>query len=113
MGALLVAHRDADRLRHRLGLLHRRALAARRDGARNWVLARDLEHPELWLETYHTPTWLDYIRHNKRATHADAAITERIRALHSGPERPRVRRMIERPTTTAGSLVSPKEAGDH
>ncbi len=96
-----------------LKVMAERGRIRRRDGARNWVLARDLEHPELWLETYHTPTWLDYIRHNKRATHADAAITERIRALHSGPERPRVRRMIERPTTTAGSLVSPKEAGDH
>ncbi len=96
-----------------LKVMAERGRIRRRDGARNWVLARDLEHPELWLETYHTPTWLDYIRHNKRATHAEAAITERIRALHSGPERPRVRRMIERPTTTAGSLVSPKEAGDH
>ncbi|MGP2493687.1 MFS transporter [Mesorhizobium sp. PUT5] len=96
-----------------LKVMAERGRIRRRDGARNWVLARDLEHPELWMESYHTPTWLDYIRHNKRATHADAAITERIRALHVGPERPRVRRMIERPTTVAGSLAPHKGAADH
>jgi MFS family permease len=76
-----------------------------RDGARNLVLARDLEHPEIWLDCYHTPTWLDYIRHNRRATYADVAITERIRALHAGQERPRVRRWIERPTSVATGVT--------
>jgi len=68
----------------------------RRDGARNWNLLHDLGEPELWLERYHTPTWLDYVRHNSRTTIADREITERIRALHRGDEPPRVRRMIER-----------------
>ncbi len=90
-----------------------RARVRRRDGARNWVLARDLEHPEIWMESYHTPTWLDYIRHNTRATHADAEITERIRALHSGIERPRVRRMIERPTNPVGYYGTPKPHEEH
>jgi len=68
----------------------------RRDGARNWNLLHDLGEPELWLERYHTPTWLDYVRHNSRTTIADREITERIRALHRGDEPPKVRRMIER-----------------
>ena len=85
----------------------------RRDGARNWVIARDLEHPDVWLETYHTPTWLDYIRHNTRITQADAAITERIRELHAGEERPRIRRWIERPTGAAAlATITPKEPAD-
>ncbi len=88
-------------------LMAERGRIRRRDGARNWTLARDLENPDIWIETYHTPTWLEYVRHNTRATHADAEITERIRALHSGPARPRVRRMIERPTT-AQAIVTPK-----
>ncbi len=83
-----------------LALMTERGRIRRRDGARNWVIARDLEHPDVWLETYHTSTWLDYIRHNTRITQADAAITERIRELHAGEERPRVRRWIERPTST-------------
>lgn len=91
-----------------MDIMAERGRIRRRDGARNWVLSRDLANPELWMETYHTPTWLDYIRHNTRATHADAVITERIRALHSGTERPRVRRMIERPTNAARTIVTPR-----
>jgi len=60
-----------------------------------------------------TPTWLEYIRHNGRATHADAVIGERIRALHSGSEPPHVRRMIERPTTAGTALVMAKGPIEH
>ncbi|SMD17381.1 MFS transporter [Rhizobium sp. RU36D] len=67
-----------------------------RDGARNWTLMRDLENPDIWTETYHTPTWLDYVRHNHRRTKADAENFDRLLALHQGPDRPRVHRMIER-----------------
>lgn len=95
-----------------LGLMTERSRIRRRDGARNWVLARDLENPALWMESYHTPTWLEYIRHNSRTTHADAINGERIRGLHSGSEPPHVRRMIERPTSTVTSL-SPKGPIDH
>lgn len=69
-----------------------------RDGARNWTLMRDLEQPELWTESYHVPTWADYVRHNQRRTKADVDVSERLLALHEGPEPPRVHRMIERQT---------------
>lgn len=75
----------------------------RRNGAREWTLMRDLENPELWVETYHTPTWHEYVRHNLRTTHSDAATWDRVRQLHAGTEPPRVRRMIERPTDWAAS----------
>lgn len=70
-----------------------------RDGARGWTLMRDLGEPELWIERYHVPTWLDYIRHNSRRTHADSANSDAIAALGKAPMR--VHRMIERRT---GSL---------
>jgi MFS family permease len=73
----------------------------RRDGANDWKLLRDLADPQIWIERYSTPTWLDYVRHNSRLTQEDAVIPERLRALHRGPDRPIVRRMIERQT---GSL---------
>jgi len=92
-----------------LALMTERGRIRRRDGARNWVIARDLEHPDVWLETYHTPTWLDYIRHNTRITQADAAITERIRELHVGPDQPRVRRWIERPTSTVTGVAKKRQ----
>jgi MFS family permease len=68
----------------------------RRDGARSWRLLRDLADPEVWIERYETPTWLDYVRHNSRMTHHDATISERLKALHQGSDGPTVRRMIER-----------------
>ncbi|MER8423808.1 MFS transporter [Mesorhizobium sp. M1403] len=96
-----------------LATMAERGRIRRRDGARNWTLARDLENPSIWIEHYHTPTWVEYIRHNRRATYADAVIGERIRALHSGNEPPRVRRMIERPTTAGTALVMPKGPIEH
>ncbi|RUX21452.1 MFS transporter [Mesorhizobium sp. M2A.F.Ca.ET.042.01.1.1] len=96
-----------------LATMAERGRIRRRDGARNWTLARDLENPGIWIEHYHTPTWVEYIRHNRRATHADAVVGERLRALHSGENPPRVRRMIERPTTAGTTLVSPKGPIDH
>ncbi|CAH2403485.1 MFS transporter [Mesorhizobium escarrei] len=96
-----------------LATMAERGRIRRRDGARNWTLARDLENPAIWIEHYHTPTWLEYIRHNKRATHADAVVGERVRALHSGDEPPRVRRMIERPTTAGTAIVMPKGPIEH
>lgn len=96
-----------------LAIMAERGRVRRRDGARNWTLARDLENPAVWIEHYHTPTWIEYIRHNGRITHADAVIGERLRALHSGDEPPRVRRMIERPTTAGTTLVMAKGPIEH
>lgn len=67
-----------------------------RDGAQNWALMRDLENPDIWTESYHTPTWVDYVRHNHRRTKADAQITDRLMELHKGAKPPHVHRMIER-----------------
>lgn len=67
-----------------------------RDGAKAWALMRDLENPHIWTETYHTPTWVDYVRHNHRRTKADALNFDQIRALHRGDGPPKVHRMIER-----------------
>jgi hypothetical protein len=68
-----------------------------RDGARHWVLQRDLEHPDRWQESYRVPTWVDYVRHIERRTQADFGVTERLRALHRGEGGFRIHRLIERP----------------
>jgi pimeloyl-ACP methyl ester carboxylesterase len=70
----------------------------RRDGAQQWELLRDTEKPTQWVESYHVPTWDDYIRHNQRRTQADAGVSDRINALHHGDEPPKVHRMVVRPT---------------
>lgn len=69
-----------------------------RDGAKRWALLRDLENPEIWTESYHVPTWAEYVRHNQRRTQADAEVAERLLNLHRGQEGPHVHRMIERQT---------------
>ncbi|MGY1457995.1 MFS transporter [Luteimonas sp. A534] len=82
-----------------LGAMAERRRIRRRDGARNWRVLRDLADPKVWIERYETSTWLEYIRHNSRLTHDDATIPAHLRALHRGPDAPRVRRMIERQTS--------------
>jgi MFS family permease len=78
-----------------------------RDGARGWSLLRDLGAEDLWVERYHVATWLDYVRHNSRRTHADSANSEAIFALHRGPQPPVVHRMIERQTGSLPGLRLP------
>ena len=82
----------------------------RRDGAKDWKLLRDLSDPEVWIERYSTPTWLDYVRHNSRLTQEDAVIPETLRALHRGPGKPIVRRMVERQT---GALPVNQPSAEH
>ena len=93
-----------------LGRMNERRRMRRRDGARNWRLLRDLADPRLWIERYETPTWLDYIRLNNRATQDDASVPTRLRELHRGTEGPRVRRRIERQTSSAPG-ASPGDEG--
>ncbi|MHA6730226.1 MFS transporter [Devosia sp. A369] len=66
-----------------------------RDGARQWTLLRDLENPQLWTETYHVATWVEYVRHNQRRTRADAEVSDSLLRLHRQAEAPKVRRLIE------------------
>jgi len=91
-----------------LRVMGERGRIRRRDGARHWTLLRDLGDPLLWVERYHVPTWLDYVRHNQRRTHADADNSAQIAALHEGPAPPVVHRMIERQT---GSLPFTRAPG--
>ncbi len=90
-----IAHQDVQAF---LNVMAKRRRIRLRDGARQWGLLRDLENPNVWTESYHVPTWVEYIRHNQRRTHADAEVTDELRALHRGPNPPLVHRMIERQT---------------
>ncbi|MCP8938156.1 MFS transporter [Alsobacter sp. SYSU M60028] len=85
---------DAD-VREFLAAMADRRRVRIRNGARHWSLLRDLADPRVWTERYDTPTWHEYVRQNQRMTQADVALGDRLRALHRGEARPRVRRMIE------------------
>jgi hypothetical protein len=94
-----------------LAAMGERRRIRRRDGARHWTLLRDLAEPDLWIERYHSPTWLDYVRQNQRVTQEDAVILDRIHRLHQGPGKPRVRRMIERQTSSLPGAAPPPARG--
>jgi MFS family permease len=91
--------RQEDMLEFLSAMAERRRIR-RRDGARNWRLLRDLADPQVWIERYESPTWLDYLRLNSRMTQEDAIVPERLLALHRGSGKPAVRRMIERQTSS-------------
>ena len=96
-----------------LALMQDRRRIRLRDGARNWTLMRDLENPDIWTETYHVPTWVDYVRHNQRRTKADAEITDRLLELHRGDRPPKVHRMIERQAIPPADDVFHQSHIDH
>jgi MFS family permease len=88
-----IAESDVPRFLH---LMSERRRTRLRDGARRWTLSRDLAAPHLWFETYHFPTWMDYMRHRERRTRSDRLLTERLNELHQGPSPFRVRRALEK-----------------
>jgi MFS family permease len=72
-------------------------LSRQRNGAYGWSIARDIADPEIWLERYHCPTWLDYLRQRNRSTQIERALHQRAMDFHIGPDPVYVRRMLERP----------------
>ncbi|MFV0385033.1 MFS transporter [Paracoccus sp. (in: a-proteobacteria)] len=81
---------------HFVAAMTERRRSRLRNGARHWVLLRDLENPSVWQENYDFPTWAEYLRCNQRPTQADGDIAERIADLVTGQGTPSVRRLIER-----------------
>jgi hypothetical protein len=72
-------------------------LSRQRNGAYGWSIARDIADPEMWMERYHCPTWLDFLRQRSRTTQAERALYQRAFAFHIGEAPIRVRRLLERP----------------
>jgi MFS family permease len=71
--AFLRAMRDYERVR-------------RRDGASRWGLYRDLERPEVYLETFIVVSWAEHLRQHERLTRGDSDI-EQLIASHVRGER--------------------------
>jgi MFS family permease len=90
-----------------LAAMNERRRIRRRDGAQHWALLRDLGDPELWIERYQVSTWLDYVRHNHRRTHADDANSDALRQLRIDNAPPVVHRHIERQTSSLPVSRSP------
>lgn len=72
----------------------RLSVARRRDGAYAWGLARDSGEPQCVIEWFLVESWAEHMRQHQRVTHADADLQAELRALHTGPEPPRVRHLL-------------------
>lgn len=81
-----------------------------RSGAYGWSAARDIADPEMWIERYHCPTWLDYLRQRNRSTQSERALDRRASAFHIGLGPIRIRRMLERPF---GPVRRSEDGADH
>jgi MFS family permease len=79
------------------GVMQDVQLSRQRNGAYGWSIARDIADPERWIERYHCPTWMDYLRQRSRTTTAERALYDRAGAFHIGEEPILIRRMLERP----------------
>jgi MFS family permease len=90
-------------------MLHVQA-TRQRNGAYGWSIARDIADPELWIERYHCPTWLDYLRQRNRSTQSERELHLRAMSFHIGPEPIKIHRMLERPL---GSVRWKENTPDH
>jgi MFS family permease len=79
-----------------VGVINEVGRIRRRDGARAWSISQDVDDPELWVERFECPTWLDYLRWRTRPTQSDQAVRERLLRVIAG-EHGRVRRLVVRP----------------
>lgn len=68
-----------------------------RAGAYDWSIARDVARPDLWIESYSCPTWMDYLRQRTRHSQAEHELLDQILHFHDAATPPRVRRLLERP----------------
>ena len=89
-----VALADAQRFASAMRNLSR---VRQRNGARRWSLMVDVTDPELWVERFQYPNWVDYLRQRHRGTVADRAIWEHARTFHRGETPPKIRRLMTQP----------------
>jgi hypothetical protein len=66
----------------------------RRNGARRWALLRDAADPEVWIERFETPTWLDHLRVRERMTVVDREVEDGILSYHQAEGPPLTRYLL-------------------
>jgi hypothetical protein len=82
-----------------------------RNGARRWALLHDAADPEVWVERFETPTWLDHLRVRDRMTVTDREVEDEVLAFHGGDRPPATRHLLAHvPLAEQGDDV-PEDAG--
>lgn len=61
----------------------------RRDGASRWGIFRDVEHEDVYLETFLVSSWAEHLRQHERLTRADRELEDRIHTYIQGESKVR------------------------
>ena len=56
----------------------------RRDGAYRWGVFKDLEKPDVYIETFLVSSWAEHLRQHERATQADRDVEDRVLSFAKG-----------------------------
>src|ERR1700724_1843977 len=84
-----VEPKDAQRF---LAAMQKYGRVRRRDGASRWDVFRDLEHADVYLETFQVPSWAEHLRQHERFTRGDSELEQLIGSYARGG--PRTRHLI-------------------
>jgi MFS family permease len=75
-----------------LDAMHQYGHVRQRDGAFRWGVFRDVEHADVYLETFLLISWAEHLRQHERLTRGDGELEQRI-GSHAVGE-PKVRHLI-------------------
>jgi MFS family permease len=84
---------EADRAAF-LALMRHMELVRRRSGAVGWALYEDPTARDVLLEVFVVDSWIEHLRQHERSTGHDAALRDRIFALHRGAAPPAVSHLL-------------------
>ncbi len=77
-----------------LAALYRFAPERLRDGAYRWAVHQSVETPEVWVESFHLPSWAEHLEQHSRMTRHDAELQTTLRSFDSREDGPEVRHYI-------------------
>jgi hypothetical protein len=75
---------DRQHAKQFLRAMHKYGRVRRRDGASRWGIFRDVEHPDVYLETFLVSSWAEHLRQHERLTRGDRDLEERVNSYARG-----------------------------
>jgi MFS family permease len=75
-------------------LMQQMELVRRRSGAVGWALYEDPTQPDVVIEVFVVDSWLEHLRQHERVTRHEAALRDRVLALHRGGAPPVVSHLL-------------------
>ncbi len=65
-----------------------------RNGATRWDLHQSVEDPEIWIESFHLPSWAEHLEQHARVTRHDADLQQSVRTFDTRESGPVVRHFV-------------------